>query len=120
MKRTLILAVVIWLYSATFAFAIEVISPRNGHTGPKHHAVTPPGNTTYMQPTVVKQGITGTFSRIVDVRSEYAVNVSDGCWKLLRTEWKKTFTVTYSFGDFVGSSDTWSEGATTVIAEVCF
>ena len=47
MKRILVLTICLWLFSATFAFAIEVVNPKNGHSGPTVHAVVPPGNTTF-------------------------------------------------------------------------
>ena len=40
--------------AAIDVLATPIKNPMNGHTGPTVHAITPPGNTTYAQPSVTR------------------------------------------------------------------
>lgn len=78
-------------------------------------------NNSYGQKTIVHPpiGLNGTFSRQTAVKAEYTTEFDGNCFRLLTTEWTKTVTVIYEYGRFISSSDSWSEGQTTVVWEFC-
>lgn len=106
------LTVALWLFSAAFAFATP---PYPGYGT----VVAPPGNTTFEPVRIVKGGLHGTFSRVIDVKSTYSVEFQDGCIHVLETKWELTFTATYEWGVKTDSGEAWSEGATTIVTEFC-
>ncbi len=90
----LILVAVLFILVAAPVHATPIISPRNGHQGPTTHAVVPPGNTTYAQPSVIRTvyiGPAGFFST-----SDFWIPANDGTDCELHVISRTTYELTWT------------------------
>jgi len=105
MKRILIFAVALWLYSATFAFAGKIVSYNSSYG---------------QQPRVISGPLlNGSYSYTVKSESNWSVRFDGNCFRLLKSTVRYVRTLSYTYGNLTDDNTSITTSEPEILVEVC-